>query len=108
MTVRLADASVSALDIEQVVAQELLVRGFNELGKNGKDALSGGRTSYSFRGPNKLIVIVRTDLPTEVRIRVNQDRETFDADAQQVFDVIATAVEGRWPDSITREPKATK
>jgi len=104
MAVKLSDTGPSALEVEGVVASELVKRGFTEQAKNGRDAIKSERTAFSFEGPNKLDVVIQVDLVKEVQIRVSQNHPTFSPEANGIFQ----ALEARWPGSVIREPESTR
>lgn len=108
LTVDLARSGVSALNVKNVIAAELLVRGFSDAGNDGQDAIKNQKTIFYFRGPDDLEVVVQVNLVNEVPIRINQDRETWTPEANRTFEDLATTLEARWPGAVVREPASAK
>jgi hypothetical protein len=108
MTIDLSTSGAKAIEVKEVIASELLRRGFVDIGDSGRDKIDGQKTSFNFEGPNDLLVFVEVDRLAEVPIRVSQNRANFSPEAQELFNALASVIETRWPNSVKREPLPTK
>lgn len=105
MTIDMAAAQASPLEVAGLVEQIAVSRGFVRIGSGGHDTLMGSTGTLGFSGPDDMTLDLGVDRQAYVRIRVSQNRETLSPEADNFFEELVVALSTRWPDSVTRETR---
>jgi len=103
--------SITGAPTAEVVAVSesvLIANGFKNIGDDGRDKIVGGKNTLYFKRGENLLVVISMDRNNVVPIRINHRHGSSLNEANQIYDLLAIALEERWRGAVVKETAWTK